>query len=153
MSKTNTIPGALKIKDNLWIKGNKIISYETVVGKIENDRILEYGKYSRTTTKHIYAVSRIMGLPVVFKPTNQSFWKFEAGVKCSSPSPRVFSKNASEAILKSMKEGEDLIMTFAAMKSIGKKDMDLLKKYMEDNEIPFNVFELAKKFHKFKNFA
>jgi len=72
-----------KVRDNLYVEGNNVISYETIVAIIEGDTIRELGKFSRTTTKHISKVALLMNKKVV--PTTEKrkadFYKFEMGVR------------------------------------------------------------------------
>jgi hypothetical protein len=53
----------LKLRDNLFRRGNEIISYDTIVAHIEDDKLIEHGRYSRTTSKHIghpaYSIYRL----------------------------------------------------------------------------------------------
>ena len=62
--KTNRMNIALKVKENLHIVGDRVISYNTTVARIENGRLLRLGQWSRTTTKHINFVAQLMGLSV-----------------------------------------------------------------------------------------
>jgi hypothetical protein len=53
----------LQLASNLHIKGDEIISYDTVVAKIKEDHISVLGKFSRTTSKHISKAVFALGLP------------------------------------------------------------------------------------------
>lgn len=54
----------LRIQNNLHLEGDSIISYETGVARIHADGIEVFGKYSRTTSKHITKVATMLGLPI-----------------------------------------------------------------------------------------
>lgn len=143
-------PIPLKIKDNLWIKGNTIVSYETEVATIEDDTIFEHGKFTRTTTKHIHAIAHMFGLKIVMDPKKAGvrFWKFEQGVRCDSPTSKTLSQRISnEAAQHFISCGRDLIAALSVVSSIGKKDLELIKSYYEKNGIPWRVFELKRFAH------
>jgi hypothetical protein len=70
-----------KIKQNLAIDGNFIISYLTKVAEIHPDKIVELGKFSHTTSRHIEYVAKLKGLPVVKATNRPNFEKLYYGVK------------------------------------------------------------------------
>jgi hypothetical protein len=143
-------PIPLKIKDNLWIKGNTIVSYETEVATIEDDTIFEHGKFTRTTTKHIHSIASMFGLNVKTDPKKAGvrFWKFEQGVRCDSPTSKTLSQRVSnEAAKHYISCGRDLIAALSVVTSIGKKDLDLIKSYHDKNGIPWRTFELQRFAH------
>ncbi len=55
----------MKYKQNLRVEGNKIFSYNTHVADIEPDKVVRFGYWSMTTSKHINYVARMRNLPVV----------------------------------------------------------------------------------------
>ena len=55
----------LKLRANLFRRGNEIISYNTVVAHIEGKQLIEHGKYSRTTGKHVAYVAQLFNLRIV----------------------------------------------------------------------------------------
>ena len=66
----------LKLRENLFRRGNDIISYDTVVAHIEDNKLIEHGRYSRTTSKHIGYVAQLFGLSVVHaKNREKGFYK------------------------------------------------------------------------------
>jgi len=119
-----------KLKDNLFIIGKDIISYETHVATIECNKIIEHGRYSRTTTKHITFVADLLGLPVEHSKIKMKnkFDKFELGVRCFIEN--CISARASLQILnKVFKEGYEYKYALICLqKSISKKDWNLLDK-------------------------
>ena len=53
-----------KYKQNLRIENQNVISYSTIVAKIENDMLIQLGWWSVTTQKHINYVAREMNLQI-----------------------------------------------------------------------------------------
>jgi hypothetical protein len=150
MKKKSFAPIPLKIKDNLWIKGNTIVSYETEVATIKDDTILEHGKFTRTTTKHICAIASMFSLKIKTDPNSAGvrFWKFEQGVRCDSPTTKTLSQRISnEAAQHFVACGRDLIAALSVVSQIGKKDLELIKSYHDKNGIPWRVFELQRFAH------
>jgi hypothetical protein len=120
-----------KIKDSLFIIGDKVISYETHVATIEGNKLIEKGKYSRTTSKHIHLVSELLGLEIVHskKKMKGSFFKFELGVVKLNETGNAISPKSSKIILNMLREGFSYELTVAASKNkISKKDWNLLEK-------------------------
>ena len=54
-----------RIGHNIFIDENKIYSFLTHVATIEGDKLIEHGKYSQTTTKHVRKVAQMYGLQLV----------------------------------------------------------------------------------------
>lgn len=137
-----------KIKNNLHLtpKG-EIISFETVVGQIENDKIVEFGKFSRTTSRHITYIRDLTKLPVFQnfqKPI--SFWKFDLGVKCKFDGDLVGPKSTNE-ILKRWKDLEftkpEFIVGIWILEIIkSKKDKKIFNNYFDSQFNSRNDFNL-----------
>jgi hypothetical protein len=70
-----------KIKDNLFIEGENVISYETVVAKIDGKNLVELGKFSNTTSKHIKIVAELYDLTVLPSFDRPKFEKLDYGTK------------------------------------------------------------------------
>ena len=119
-----------KLKDNLFMIGNDIISYETHVATIDGDKIIEHGKYSKTTSKHISYVAELLKLEVVPNKTKMKnqFDKLQYGVRCFVDS--AISKSSSLKILSKMiNEGVEYKYALLALeRAIPKKDWNLLDK-------------------------
>ena len=118
-----------KVTDNLYVEDNHVISYETVVGRIEGDALVELGKFSRTTSKHITKVATLMNKRVIpaDKKVKPDFYKFEMGVRTSYDNS--ISQKTSHLILQSLGEGTPYDVTIAMLKGkISKKDWALLDK-------------------------
>jgi hypothetical protein len=54
-----------KYQQNLRIEGNKVISYVTLVGIIEDNKLLQLGYWSKTTQRHINYVAKEYGLTII----------------------------------------------------------------------------------------
>lgn len=118
-----------KVTDNLYVEANCVISYQTIVARIEGDTLIELGKFSRTTTKHIGKVSVLMNKRVIpaDKKVKPDFYKFELGVRTSFDNS--ISQKTSHLILQSLGEGTPYDVTIAMLKGkIPKKDWTLLDK-------------------------
>ena len=74
----------IKIKENLFINDKAVFSYDTHVADINGKEIVEVGKFSRTTTRHIGNVASFIGGRVNNQVKLEKVWfnKYEAGVKC-----------------------------------------------------------------------
>lgn len=70
-----------KIKNNLYLQGDQVISYETVVATISEGKLIEHGKYSNTTSKHIKHIADLFGLTIVPSTERPSFNKLPVGTK------------------------------------------------------------------------
>lgn len=140
----------LKLKDNLWVRGDKVISYETVVGKIVGDTLIELGKFSRTTSKHIHDVARRFGLSVkpAQTPKKESFYKFETGVKCEAPG--ALTVRTSQHIAQAMASGMNYLNAAASVPNLSKRDLNLIKEWLRKEKISVETFEQLQKWHKIK---
>lgn len=89
-----------QLSPNLFLDGNKVFSYNTHVAEIKENRLEVFGKYSRTTSKHIYHVSRIFDLPVeINKNKQKDFYKLPMGMAAVSPKEKCLSQKTSLFIL------------------------------------------------------
>lgn len=71
----------MKLKTNLAIQDGYIVSYETKVAKIEKDKIVELGKFSNTTSRHIKLAAQYLNLPIQHSTQKQKFEKLPYGTK------------------------------------------------------------------------
>lgn len=69
-----------KVGHNMFVDGNKFISFTTHVATIEGDKLIENGKYSSTTSKHVSKYAKMMGLEVVRSKERPEFDKLWMGV-------------------------------------------------------------------------
>ena len=89
-----------QLSPNLFLDGNKVFSYTTHVAEIKKDKLEVFGKYTRTTSKHIYHVSKIFGLPVeINKDKQKDFYKLPMGIAAVSPKEKCLSQKTSLFIL------------------------------------------------------
>jgi hypothetical protein len=125
-----------KVTDNLYVEGDSVISYETVVARIEGGTLVELGKFSRTTSKHISKVAKLMGKKIIAadKKTKPDFYKFEMGVRTAYDN--CISQKASLLILESIGKNIPYDVTLATLKGkIPKKDWNLLDKEGIDEKL------------------
>jgi hypothetical protein len=89
-----------QLSPNLFLDGNKVFSYNTHVAEIKENKLEVFGKYTRTTSKHIYHVSRIFDLPVeINKNKQKDFYKLPMGMAAVSPKEKCLSQKTSLFIL------------------------------------------------------
>jgi hypothetical protein len=69
-----------KVGHNMFVDGNKFISFTTHVATIEGDKLIENGKYSATTSKHVSKYAKSMGLEVVRSKERPEFEMLWSGV-------------------------------------------------------------------------
>jgi hypothetical protein len=89
-----------QLSPNLFLDGNRVFSYNTHVADVHPDKLEVFGKYSRTTSKHIYHVSKLFSIPVEINPEKQrDFYKLPMGFGAVSPKTRCLSQKTSIFIL------------------------------------------------------
>lgn len=108
----------LKLSPNLHIAGDRIISYDTHVATIHFDpslspsihnRIVAFGKYSRTTSKHISRVAGLLGVPIDYeKEGEKSFLKYMQGVVCN-PIDNYLSPEIAAMLLCNIRDREGFV--------------------------------------------
>ena len=124
-------PQNYELCPNVHILGNKVISYQTHVGTIEGDKLLVFGKFSRSTHKHVHYVARTLELSIQMQSTEpQDFYKHHQGV-----SPHKIDGSISPAMSKHLlrcklqgKPIEEAIMD--AAEHLPRKDWDLLVEHL-----------------------
>lgn len=116
-----------KVKNNLFVIGDKVISYETHVATIKGDKLIEGGKWSHTTSKHVRLVGRLLGLRIVDSKEKKYFYELPFGAKCSVGKD-VISPETTKKIFNLLRQGQDYILSIASLKNeIPKKEWDILK--------------------------
>ena len=127
-------PPYIKIKANLFINGKNVYSYETQVADIVQNEIVEVGKFSRTTTRHIGDVAKATGFRVKQQPKLQKadFWKFEMGVKCEPNN--TLSNKASGWVLDYLKAGKSYFQTLCRMmdEKLPARDRAIIGRYLAE---------------------
>jgi len=138
----------LKLKNNLFRDGNDIISYETVVARIEGSDLIELGKFTKTTAKHIHYVAELYNLNLIRadKKNRPAFYEFCYGVKCTVPG--ALSKETS-TVLSTLMQNQDLtyIQALASLDKVPARDQKLINQYLADNGVPMENFEKLKKWY------
>ena len=144
----------LKLSPNLHIAGDRILSYDTHVATIHFDpslspsihnRIVAFGKYSRTTGKHIVRVATLLNVPIDYeKNGKQSFLKYMQGVVCN-PVDNYLSPEISQMLLSNFRDQagfvDDLIQYHEKGQSLKRSDWRILCRYWgipEDSPKPFS---------------
>ena len=127
-------PPFIKIKANLFINGKSVHSYATHVADIVQNEIVEVGKFSRTTSRHIGDVARATGFSVKQQPKLQKpdFWKFEPGVKCEPNN--TLSNKASQWVLDYLKAGKTYFQALCRMmdEKIHDRDREIIGRYLAE---------------------
>lgn len=94
----------LKLGNNLFVVGQRVISYRTQVGQIVGDELITCGGWTLTTSKHIHKAAGLLGLRVVKqKKAAPFFYQYHNGVKIETP-PGCMSAKASLAIAQKIGE-------------------------------------------------
>jgi len=128
----------LKLGNNIFLQGNKVISYETHVATIKKDGIHVLGKFSRTTSKQVYKVAFQLNLQIHKLEVKQEFYKHEYGVKFSID--RCLGEKISEYIIGYMKEKEldytkcnqeNIMAMLCNIPDVGPRDWVILRDYLE----------------------
>ena len=70
-----------KVGHNMFVDGNKFISFTTHVATIDGNKLIENGKYSQTTSKHVRKYARLHGLEVVESKERPEFDMLWLGVR------------------------------------------------------------------------
>ena len=142
----------LQLKKNLFRKGDDIISYTTTVACIQNDSLIELGKWSRTTSKHIHYVAALYNLNLIRadKKNRPDFYEFGFGVKCTVPG--ALTKETS-TVLSALMRNQDLtyIQALASLDKVPARDQKLINQYLVDNGVPMENFEKLKKWYSKKS--
>lgn len=135
----------LKLRENLFRRGNEIISYDTIVAHIEDDKLIEHGRYSRTTSKHIGLVARLFNLSVVHaKNKERGFYKYYAGeIKINIPG--ALSLKTSTSIATIMGTGSTFLQAVAVIEKMPQKDLAIIDSYLKDLGITDEQFSVFKR--------
>lgn len=126
----------LKIGNNLFLQGPKIISYQTHVGDIGIESIHSKGKFSRTTGKHLSKVASFLGLRIISSDDKPDFYKHEFGAKfylddCLSErmSLHVISFLKAQGISYLATNPSILEPMLCSAPNVGRKDWEILCRY------------------------
>ena len=139
----------LKLRDNLFRKGNNIISYDTIVAHIEDDKLIEHGRYSRTTSKHIGHVARLFNLSVVHaKNKEDGFYKYHTG-EIQINIPGALSVKTSTEIATLMGTGSTFLQAVAVIEKMPQKDLEIVDKHLKKIGITEEQFSIFKRVNRF----
>jgi hypothetical protein len=141
----------LKLRENLFRKGDQIISYDTVVAHIEDDKLIEHGRYSRTTSKHIGHVARLFNLSVVHaKNKENGFYKYDRG-EIKIDMPGALSVKTSTEIATIMGTGSTFLQAVSVIEKMPKRDLEIVDKHLRKigiTEAQFSVFKRVNQLEK-----
>ena len=142
----------LKIAENLHVVGNNVISYDTKVAVIEGNSLVELGKYSRTTTKHIHKVTDLFGLNLIrSNKRKKDFYFHELGVKTNRENS--IGPVASAKIAEVISSGVDFkdSIYFVDLNCIPKRDRLIIEDEMQTRGITQEQIESLKSWYSIKN--
>ena len=117
------------LDESLKMKNAGIQSYTTTVGFIEDGRVIENGKFSRTTSKHMSLIRAITGLPVETSKKRPFFYWHHDGVKIDHP--YAISPEASVTILRELASGKNIFEAISGVDKMKRKDLSLTNEVLE----------------------
>jgi len=119
----------VNLDDDLKMKNAGIQSYTTMVGFIEDGKVTENGKYSRTTGKHMSFIRAITELPVISSKERKHFGWFRNGVRIAHEDS--ISPASSLSILKDLSGGKSFFEAVASLDTMKKKDLVIAEEILE----------------------
>jgi hypothetical protein len=119
----------VNLDDDLKMKNAGIQSYATMVGFIEDGKVTENGKYSRTTGKHMSFIRAITELPIISSKERRHFGWFWNGVKIAHEDS--ISPASSLSILKDLSGGKSFFEAVASLDTMKKKDLVIAEEILE----------------------
>ena len=129
----------LSIKQNLLVEVNLdadlkmknagIQSYTTIVGFIEDGKVTENGKYSRTTGKHMSFIRAVTELPVISSKERRHFGWLWDGVRIAHEDS--ISPVSSLSILKDLSKGKSFFEAISSLDTMKKKDLAIAEEILE----------------------
>ena len=119
----------VNLDDDLKMKNAGIQSYATMVGFIEDGKVTENGKYSRTTGKHMSFIRAITELPVISSKERRHFGWFWNGVRIAHEDS--ISPASSLSILKDLSGGKSFFEAVASLDTMKKKDLVIAEEILE----------------------
>ena len=119
----------IDLDDDLKMKNAGIQSYTTMVGFIEDGKMTENGKYSRTTGKHLSFIRAITELPVISSKEKRHFGWLWDGVKIAHEDS--ISSASSISILKDLSKGKSFFEAIASLDTMKKKDLAIADYILE----------------------
>jgi hypothetical protein len=121
----------LKIRENLHLVDNVIVSYETEVATISDKEIIVEGRFSRSTGKHVRLISALLNKPIRFNSTRtKTFDKLHYGARCRYSDS--LSIKGSISVVEKIKSGCDVIQAcWLSWNQLNSKDKLIIKAYWE----------------------
>ena len=114
---------------DLKMKNAGIQSYTTIVGFIEDGKVTENGKYSRTTGKHMSFIRAVTELPVISSKERRHFGWLWDGVRIAHEDS--ISPGSSLSILKDLSKGKSFFEAIASLDTMKKKDFAIAEEILE----------------------
>lgn len=142
----------LKVGDNLHISGNQVISYDTVVAEIEGNNLIELGKFSRTTTKHIHKITDLFGLNLIrSKKKRDDFRWCESGEKSRFRS--ALGVKTAACIAEIVRDGASIenAIYLVDLTKLPKKDREELEYVLSKKGIPDEKIAALKSWYSIRN--
>ena len=72
-----------KLFNNVFLDGNKVISYVTHVATIDKGRLVLHGIYSQSTSRQMSKVAQLLDLLIVRSVERPEFEKLPVGIQLS----------------------------------------------------------------------
>ena len=119
----------VNLDDDLKMKNAGIQSYTTIVGFIEDGKVTENGKYSRTTGKHMSFIRAVTELPVISSKERRHFGWLWDGVRIAHEDS--ISPVSSLSILKDLSKGKSFFEAIASLDTMKKKDFAIAEEILE----------------------
>lgn len=145
------LPLTLKIKRNLFVKNNTVISYTTPVAKIQDNQLIDLGKFSRTTGKHLAYIESTFQLNRVRSPKRKDFYWYMFGVNCSMENS--LSAEVSKIFLQNLGNFDELIQQLSMRRKFSPKDWLLIKRFLESNGFNVETFQKLQRAHHLLQFV
>jgi hypothetical protein len=117
------------LTEDLRMKNAGIQSYTTTVAFIEDGKIFENGKFSRTTSKHMGTIYSITGLPGITSKERKHFWWLPDGVRI--PHEDSLSSGTSLPVLKELAAGKSFFEAVSSIDKMGRKDSQIVEEILE----------------------
>jgi len=119
----------VNLDDDLKMKNAGIQSYTTIVGFIEDGKVTENGKYSRTTGKHMSFIRAVTELPVISSKERRHFGWLWDGVRIAHEDS--ISSASSLSILKDLSKGKSFFEAISSLDTMKKKDLAIAEEILE----------------------
>ncbi len=121
------------VAENLFLRDDVILSYDTEVAHIEDGAIHEHGRYSRTTTRQISKIASFLKIYKVIHSSEVKMtqWnRYDYGVRCKHDF--TLSTRASAIALTAMSEGKTYLTALCLVleSKIQDRDRQIITNYL-----------------------